>query len=394
MAFEDQQTIFKEFRAQVPLVANTNIVYLNSSYQSPMNKIVTKCIENYVSQGLNEPEPKPKWVEECENVRLKVANFIKARPDDIVFTRDATEACNLFQRSLKFQKGANVVLLKGEHPSQTAGWLGLVSDGLDVKFVDVDETKPYSYNAETFSDSVDENTIAIGISSVMFHSGVRNNIKSICEAYRPKGIHVLVDGTQEIGFGNINVKELGVSALGCSIHKGLSCPTGLGLLYIDPSVLPYLRETPPIMTASSLSNIPSSLIIPNTFKFFSSAKKFEHLNKALLQCLTLGVYLDYIDSVDIRNIQNFLENLGVYLRSQLKEINVQVIGPDERHLRSPQSNVLALESPEWKRFFSENNVYISQGRCGVRVSFGIYNTQEDIDKFIAIVKKGLDLGLK
>lgn len=148
------------------------------------------------------------------------------------------------------------------------------------------------------------------------------------------------------------------------------------------------------MSAGSLSNIPSSLITPEHFKCFTSAKKFEHLNKPLLQYLALCVYIDYINSVGIKNIQNYLESLGVYLRSKLKETNVKVIGPDERNLRSPQSNVLALESPEWKMFFSKNNVYISQYRCGVRVSFGIYNSKEDIDKFVEIVKKGLDLGLK
>lgn len=221
MTLEDQQKIFEEFRAQIPLIANNNdVVYLNSSNQPPMNELIAKSIENYMYKGLNEPDPKSKWIAECENIRSKAANFINVRSEDIVFTRDTTEACNLFQRSLKFKKGENVVLLRGEHPNQTASWLGLIPEGLKVKFVEVDESQPYSYNAETFSDLVDENTIAIGISSIMFHSGVKNNIKSICQVYRPRGIHVLVDGTQEVGFGKIDVKELGVSAFGCSVHKG------------------------------------------------------------------------------------------------------------------------------------------------------------------------------
>lgn len=394
MTVPEKTTLIENFRSQVPLLEKEDVVFLNSSFQPPMNSIVGDSIKDYVQQGLYELNPKPTWNQETEVVRSKIADFINASPEDMVFTRDTTEACNLFQRSLKFKKGDNVVLLKGEHPNQTSGWFGLISSGLEVKFVDVDETKLSPYNADTFKDAVDENTIAIGISSVMFHSGLRNDIKSICDTYRPRGIQVLVDATQEVGFGKIDVKELGASALAFSIHKGLSCPTGLGLLYIDPKVLPALTENPPIMSAGSLSTLEGTLIASTPFKCFSTAKKYDHLNKPFLQCLALGKYLDFLNTVGIENIQEYLENLGLYLRSKLREIGVETVGPDDKFLRSPQSNVLAITCPEWMPFFTENNVYVSQYRAGVRVSFGAYNSTKDVDNFVAILKKGIDSGSK
>lgn len=393
MTKTEQAKSLADFRCQVPLLADEKITFLNSSFQPPMNHIVANSIKDYVQEGLNGLNPKPKWNAQCENVRSSIAKFLNAKPEDMVFTRDTTESCNLFQRSLKLKPGNNVVLLRGEHPNQTSGWLGLTTQGLNVKFVEVDETEPKPYNASTFAEAIDENTIAVGISSVMFHSGLRNDIKSICDFCRPKGIHVLVDATQEVGFGKIDVKNLGVSALAFGVHKGLSCPTGLGLLYIDPSVLPDLKATPPIMSAGSLSNIESNLITPVPFKCFDSAKRFEHLNKAMLQCIALGKYLDFIFEVGIENIQEHLENLGLYLRSELKAIGVDTLGPNDKMLRSPQSNVLALKSPQWLAFFLNNAVYVSQYRAGVRVSFGAYNTKEDVDKFVGIVQKGLDAGL-
>lgn len=390
---EKAKTI-ESFRSQVPLLADENVTFLNSSFQPPMNKIVSNAIETYVQEGLYGLNPKPTWIAQCENVRSNIARHLNADPDDMVFTRDTTESCNLFQRLLKFKSGNNVVLLRGEHPNQTSGWLGLTSQGLKVKFVEVDETLPKPYNANTFADAVDANTIAIGISSVMFHSGLRNDIKSICDLYRPKGIHVLVDATQEVGFGKIDVKSLGVSALAFGIHKGLACPTGLGLLYIDPMVLSDLKATPPIMSAGSLSNIEGELITPVPFTCFESAKRFEHLNKAVLQCLALGKYLDFINSVGIENIQEHLENLGLYLRSELGAIGVKTVGPNNKKLRSPQSNVLELKSPEWLPFFIENCVYVSQYRGRVRASLGLYNSKDDVDKFVDIVRKGLDAGLQ
>ncbi|GAV29531.1 hypothetical protein PMKS-003032 [Pichia membranifaciens] len=372
MTMAEKAKTIENFRSQVPPLADENVTFLNSSFQPPMNKIVSNAIETYVQEGLYGLNPKPTWIAQCENVRSNIARHLNADPDDMVFTRDTTESCNLFQRLLKFKSGNNVVLLRGEHPNQTSG----------------------CYNANTFADAVDANTIAIGISSVMFHSGLRNDIKSICDLYRPKGIHVLVDATQEVGFGKIDVKSLGVSALAFGIHKGLACPTGLGLLYIDPMVLSDLKATPPIMSAGSLSNIEGELITPVPFTCFESAKRFEHLNKAVLQCLVLGKYLDFINSVGIENIQEHLENLGLYLRSELGAIGVKTVGPNNKKLRSPQSNVLELKSPEWLPFFIENCVYVSQYRGRVRASLGLYNSKDDVDKFVDIVRKGLDAGLQ
>lgn len=387
--------LIQNYRSKVPIVANNaNIVYLNSSFQPPMNTIVSDSIETYLKKGLFETNPKPQWIADCEIIRGKVANYLNATADDIVFTRDTTEGCNLFQRSLKFKKGDNVVLLRGEHPNQTSGWLGLTTEGLEVKFIEVDESDPTSYDVEMFKPYVDENTIAIGISSVMFHSGLLNNVKSICDESRPTGIHVLVDATQEAGYRKINVKELGVSAMAFGVHKGLSTPTGLGILYIDPTVLPYLKETSAIVSAGSLSNLESSLITPVPTKYFTTTKKFEHLNKAMIQCLAVGKYLDFLESIGIENVQSYLEDLGLYLRAELRALGIKILGPDNKTLRSSHSNAILLLSPEWGKYFRDNEVYISQYRCGVRVSLGLYNSKDDVDRFIKTVKAGSDSGLK
>lgn len=384
----------EDIRSQFPLLSNEKIVFLNSSFQQPMNLIVSSTIEGYLRESLYELNPKPKWNRECEEVRAKVAQFINAEPEDLVFTRDATESSNLFQRSLKFKPGDNVVLLRGDHPSIIAGWVGLIPEGLEIRFVEMDVSEPYPCDASTFIDTVDENTIAISLSSVMFQSGLRNDIKSICEAYRPRGIHVLVDATQEIGFGKIDVKDLGVSALVSSVQKGLSCPTGLGLLYVDPVALPELKSTPPIVSAASFSYLEEGTNIPIPYQCVETAQRFEHPNKALVLCLALGKYLDYINAVGIEHIQEFLENLSSYLRLKLNTAGVRTLGPDDKKLRSPHSNVLALNSPEWLQFFTENNVIVSQNKVGVRVSLGAYNSKHDVDKFLTIVQRGLDAGLR
>lgn len=380
--------LIKDFRSNVPLVANNPyITYLNSAFQTPMNTLVYDAIEEYNKDSLYNPNPKNKWVLEAEVVRAKFAKLIGASSDDIVFTRDATEGSNLFQRSLKFKRGDNVILLKGDFPSFISGWIGLASDGLEIKYVEVDNSNPKPCDVETLKPYIDENTVAIGVSSVMFQTGILNNIKSICDEFRPMGIHVLVDATQEIAFSKIDVRELGVSAMTFGVQKGLSTPTGLGLLYISPCVLSDLKETPPIVSVYSLKSV------NEPYEFVTTSKKYEHTNKALLQCLALGRYIDFIERVGIENIQKYIEGLGAYLRTELNEIGVTTLGPSEKSCRSSHINAIPLMGTSWKNFFENNKVYVTHNKHGIRVSMGVYNSKEDIDKFIRVIKMGLDSGL-
>lgn len=381
MAADNSSELIKHFRSCVPTIEVEESVFLNSSFHTPLNTIVANSISDTLNQGLGELNPKPEWIAQCETVRSKIARFINASPEDMVYTRDTTEACNIFQHSIKFKNGDNIILLRDEHQSQASGWLNMIREGLEIKYVEIDENSLVPLNAHDLESVVDENTVAIGLSSITFSYGLRTMVKSICSAYRPRGIHVLVDATQEIGFGSIDVKDLGVSALAFGIFKGLSCPTGLGLLYIDPTVIPSLLPFTPIM-ASSIS-----------LAMAKTAQRYEHTNKAILQCLALGKYLDFLNAVGMENVQEYLENLGQKLRSDLVAIGVETIGPRDKKYRSPQSNVISLTSPEWDEFFIDNNVYVSQYSHGVRVSFGLYNSFEDVDRFVAIVKKGLSKGL-
>lgn len=111
---------------------------------------------------------------------------------------------------------------------------------------------------------------------------------------------------------------------------------------MDPELLPQLKPTPPIMSAGSLRNIKGGSIVSRPYRCFESARRFEHVNKALLQCLALGKYLDFLDAVGITNIQTHLEGPSSYLLSELTAIGAEIAGPDDQKYRSPHSNVLKL----------------------------------------------------
>ncbi|CAA92311.1 nifs homolog, possible cysteine desulfurase, implicated in iron-sulfur cluster assembly [Schizosaccharomyces pombe] len=383
----------KAFRSYVPLLqGNTKTIYLNQSFQAPMNMLVSTALQGYINEGLYNPHPKPMWKERTEETRSLLAKLLNASTkDSITFTRDTTEGLNLFQRSLKWKPGDNVVILDNEHPNQGFGWIALQNDGLEVRLVP--NEGQYHANASTFAPYVDSRTKAIGLSSVMFHSGQKNDVKDIANAFRPKGIHVLADLTQQVGLSKIDVQDLNVSACAFSCHKGLGCPTGLGVLYVSPLAISELRSTPPFVGGGAVEDFKEDLKLKLNAKYHQSALRYEHTNNAYMLITALRAYLKFLLKVGISNVERYLQGLGKDLIKELESLNVSVIGYKDFDKHSSHSYVLKILNPEWFDFLRQQGVCVSRFESGIRVSFGLYNTSKDIIKFISVIRKGLALNI-
>ncbi|KAL3295971.1 cysteine desulfurase [Colletotrichum asianum] len=391
---------FSTFRSLVPLVADDKITYLNASYQPPSNLIIHGAITKFSSEGLYSAHPKPQWQSAVEETRELVGRYINADPSSIAFTRDTTEGLNSSARSLKFTPGDNVVVLDSEHPNHVYGWMALRTAGLEVRQVPTipeaeKSGKVTAANAATFAPYVDERTRAIGISSIMFHSGQWNDVADICKAYRPRGIHVLADLTQQVGFAEVDVKALGVSAAAFSLHKGLNNPTGFAAFYVDPAVITEMDPTPPIVGYGAVSNVRADLLVPSeSLVYHPTARRYEHLNLSLVAAASAKAFLTfYLDSMGPRRVQEHLYNLGDVLREGCKEIGVKIVGPTSRKEHAPHLYILDLHDPRWMELLKDHGVLVTPYRLGIRVSFGFYNNSSDVKKLISVLKTGVESGL-
>ena len=381
-----------KYRNLVPAVTREDVHYFNASFQPVMNLRVRSAIESFLDQAVGTPDPKPGWQSIAQEARRSLTSYLNVPNDSLTFTRDTTEGLNLFQRSIPFQPGANVVLLEGEHPNHVYGWFGLIEQGLEVRRIDTKDAT--CADAKTFAPFVDENTIAIGLSSVMFHNGQMNNVRDICARFRPQGVHVLVDITQHVGVAPINLTEWDVSAAAFGCHKGLGCPSGLGALYINTSVLPSLKQTPPITGAGAISNISSTLIADPNVQYHSSTKRYEHLNISLIGAVSLKASLAFLcEEIGMERIEAHLRALGRELALVLAPLGVQIVGSKSADERAPHLYVLALLHPDWKKHFRAEGIYVSHYRCGTRVSFGFYNNVADVRLLGASIRRGLEKGI-
>ncbi|MGW6793182.1 aminotransferase class V-fold PLP-dependent enzyme [Streptomyces chartreusis] len=367
-------------RAQFP--AAENLLYLDAAHQTPLATSVRAGLDAFYDQALRTAGPKRDWLTRVEEVRGQLARFIGVNADEVAFTKNTSEGLNVAAHGVRWERGDNVLLLEGEHPNNAYAWLSQRPQGLEVRLVP--EDKKWA-DADTFAPYVDERTRAIAVSHVMFHSGQRNDVAAVTAFAQRRGIEVIVDAMQSVGVLNVDARALGVSALASGCHKGLLVPQGLGFLYSphDAERLP-----PTYVALAGVANSRSSLVAgPEPVHLYPGARRFEIGNFNLPAIHGLGASLALIESIGIDRIERHVLCLGDQLIDGLNALDIPLVGPIERGHRS-HIYVLDLPGPFWPELFAAENVRLSPVRDGIRVSFGLYNTSDDVDRFVDILRRG------
>lgn len=382
MAKFDPSVVRKNFPAA------DNMLYLDAAHQTPLSLPVKAELDAFYDAALNYAGPKYGWLNRIEEVRAKLAAFIGAEPNQIAFTKNTSEGLNICASGLQWEKGDNVVLLDSEHPNNAYAWLAKRDLGLEVRLIPCD--KKWA-DAATFEPHVDSLTKAIAISHVMFHSGQRNDLESIIAFASARGIAVIADSMQSIGVLPVDVRTMGVSAIASGSHKGLLTPQGLGFMYTATGV-----ETlaPTYVSNAGVANARADLVASaEPIVLRGDAHRFEIGNFNLPAIHALGGALDMINELGLANIEDHVMELGDELIAICDKLGIDLVGPREREHRS-HIYVLDLKQEEWPAFFKAENVRLSPVRDGIRVSFGIYNTLDDVKRLGTLLEKGMQSILK
>ncbi|MGY3443206.1 selenocysteine lyase/cysteine desulfurase [Bradyrhizobium sp. USDA 4473] len=189
---------------------------------------------------------------------------------------------------------------------------------------------------------------------------------------------------QSIGVVPIDAKAIQATSVGSGSHKGSLVPQGLGLLYWDQT---QKELEPAYLAAASLAEIPRDLIArPDRVASSATARRFALGNFNLPAIHALGASLDMIEQIGVKNIQNHCFDLGDHLVAQLDELDLDLIGPHQRQHRSRHIYVVGLPAAEWLSYFEEKGVRVSPERDGIRISFGMFNTINDVDRLMHLIR--------
>ncbi len=324
--------------------------------------------------------------------REKIAKFINAEPEEIIFVRNATEAINLVSFSLPFRKGDSVVTTYLEHHSNLLPWLRLKKNGINVKMVDIDEN--YELKMDDF-EHLPRNTKLVTFTHASNVTGTITNAKKIIKLAHEARSLTLVDAAQSVPHMKVDVKELDCDFLAFSGHKMLG-PLGIGVLYIKKDVQ---RQLSTFMEGGEM--IQSVEI--NKIIYAEPPLLFEAGTQNIEGAYGLGLAVDYLNSIGMKNIERYEEKLTKYLYQKAKEINgIEILSGKSKQFGPILSfNIPGLHSHDVAFLLDKKGIEIRSGfHCAqpliedklkangaARASLYLYNTKEEIDAFTAELKE-------
>ena len=334
-----------------------------------------------------------------ENARKRVAEFIGAEQEEIIFTRGTTESINLVSRSYieGFCKAGDEILFSAmEHHSNMVPWQ-MAAERCDLTFKAIPVKDDGTLDIDAYKNLLSDKTRLVAITHTSNVLGTVNPIKEIAAIAHEAGANILVDAAQAIAHTKVNVKELGVDFLAFSGHK-MYAPTGIGVLWGKRELL---EAMPPFMGGGEMID---HVTLEHT-TYGALPYKFEAGTPNYVGSTALASAIDFMDSIGIENIHAHEEMLLKYATEKLNQIDrVHIIGNAPEKSGIISFVVDGAHHYDIGLMLDKMGIAVRTGhhcaepimtRFGisgtVRISFAVYNTTEEIDIFIEALKKILNL---
>lgn len=328
-----------------------------------------------------------------ENTRNKVAKFINANTEEIVFTSGATESLNIivngfFKQNL--EAGDEVLITLSEHASNVLPWFKLAkTNGVIIKYIELDKNLHVTLN--NLKKSITPNTRVISLAGITNVVGDERPIKEICEFAHNNNIFVIVDGAQSVPHTKIDVKELDCDFLAFSAHK-MCGPTGVGVLYGKYELLEGIE---PINLGGGMNESFDSV---DDVYLKDVPIRLEAGTQNIAGVIGFGATIDYLNKIGMDNIKIYEIKLKKYLIEKLKNIpHINVIN-EECDSGIVAFNVDGIFAQDVAYYLNKYHICVRAGNhCAkilkqaigikntVRISLYFYNTESEIDKLVDLL---------
>ena len=403
-----QQDI-ERLRADFPIltekVHGNPLVYFDNAATAQKPQIVVNTIVNHyfnananVHRGVHFLSQKA--TDAHEQARKDIADFIGANnSNEIIFTRGTTEAINLVATSFgeKFcNPGDEIVVSTMEHHSNIVPWQLLAErKGLKINVIPISEKGELDLNF--LKNILNEKTKIVAITHVSNVLGTINDVKQIAEISHAKNIPVLIDGAQALPHIGLNINDIDADFYVFSAHK-IYGPTGIGILFGKEK---FLEEMPPYQGGGEM-------IAKVTFEKSTYADlpfKFEAGTPDFINSTAFAASMKYLQSIGIEQIAQYEHELLKYATEKILEIpQIKIYGNSAEKSAVLSFNVSNIHHYDIGVLLDQQGVAVRTGHhCAqplmdfyniagtVRASFAFYNTFEEIDIFIAALKKAVKM---
>lgn len=400
----EAQEFLKDFPLLNREISGQKIAYLDNGATTQKPEPVIKAICGYYGGCNANPHRgayalSVKATDIYEEARVRTANFINAkRPQEIVFTKNATEALNLIAYSYGLNNigaGDEIVISISEHHSNLVPWQHVAkAKGATLKYIYLEADGNLS--AEDIENKITERTKLVAVTQVSNVLGLKNDVAAIVKKAHSVGAVCVVDGSQSVAHMAVDVQALGADFFAFSGHKMLS-PMGIGVLY---GKYELLGAMPPFLMGGDMIEY----VQEQDTTWAELPAKFEAGTQNVGGAAGLTAAIDYLEKITFDRIEAIEKDLVDYALPKLRELPyIELYGCDSTRDNKTgiiTFNVKDVHPHDVATILDSYGVNVRAGHhcaqplhrylgqnASCRASFYLYNTREDIDRWIEALKK-------
>ena len=396
-----------DYKKDLPIFKNRDIVYLDSAATTQKPKyVIDKINEFYETINANPHRGAYSLsmdaTEAYESTREKISKFIGARyKEEIIFTKNASEALNLIAYSYGLDNllpDDEVVLSIMEHHSNLVPWQYVTrKTGSKLNYMYINEN--YELDDCEIKNKITNKTKIVAITHISNVLGTVNKVKEIIKYAHKMGAIVVVDGSQSIPHMKIDVQDLNADFFVFSGHK-MFAPLGIGVMYGKREILNKMQ---PFLMGGDMIEY----VYEQKTTFAPLPNKFEAGTQNVEGVVGLGAAIDYIESIGydkINKIEQELYNKAICELKKLDFIELYIPGNKENHSSVISFNVKGVHPHDVASILDSYGVCVRSGNhcaqpllryMGIdstcRMSFSIYNTEDDILRLVISLKKAYNM---
>ncbi len=368
-------TDWQKVRSQ--FILERGVTYMNNASLGMPPAVVINAVKKGYEAISSEPLHGKHDLQEqiAKEVIPGLANIFGTQSDEIVLTRNASEALHMQATGLKLKPGDEVIITTQEHPAGLGPWMyRQEQDGIKVKQIFIPSPLTSESDVvERFSEAITPKTKALSFCHVT-RGGHLYPVKQLASMARKRGLLTLVDGAQAVGQFPIDIHALGCDAYAVSLHKWILAPAGTGFLYIRKDARDCIKS---VFAADT--TLESPRIDPPGTKDFP-------VRAAILAAL------NFVNMLGQKNIEKRCRFLSDYLKNGLEEIQgVTLLSGASPSLSAPGSTIFekdGLDAMEAVPLI-ENKIqthideHQRDGHNAIRVSTHFYNNTGEIDSLLS-----------
>ncbi len=340
--------------------------------------------------------------EKHEQARKKVAEWLNAAAEEVIFTKGTTDSINMLARSFgdaMVNEGDEIIVSQLEHHSNIVPWQMLCERKKAILKV-IPLREDLSIDIEAFKEMLNERTRLVSVAQVSNVLGIVNPVEEIIRYAHAKHIPVCVDGAQSVPHLAVDVKKMDCDFLVMSAHK-MYGPTGLGVLYGKKE---WLDQLPPAEGGGEMiEHVRWDKTTYNVLPY-----KFEAGTPNYIGSYAFSKAIEYVQELGIEDIAKHEEELVEYIEERLSGLErVKIYAAGQKKAGAVSFNVYRADGGLIHPFdigvlLDRQGVAVRTGHhCAepliehlgvpgtLRASVGLYNTKEDIDKLIAAVERAI-----